>query len=355
MNNINYANKEKDDNITAIVPVRNEELHIVACIESILSQTYPKEYMKVIFVDGMSTDKTREIINKYVRIYPDTFSLADNPKIIVPAAMNIGIDMATDNIIMRLDAHSIYNNNYVEKCVNTIKSLAADNVGGLVLTRGYGLIGETFAQVLSSKFGVGNSGFRTGAKSGYTDTVPFGTFKKETFEKYGKYDERLVRNQDYELNYRIRKEGGKIYLNSEIQLYYYCRNNMVGIIKHSFLNGKWNIITMELCPGSMGLRHFIPLLFILSLFILPILSILYKPVLYLFLTELMLYGSLDISFSAFDNKTEYRNHFLFKTIMFPLYHITYGIGSLAGIFMMFLKAINNIWRSIYVSVPKNIE
>lgn len=325
-------------NVTVIIPVRNEEKHIEQCVESVLKQTYPKENIKVIFVDGDSTDKTKEIIKKYIEKYSELFSVEDNPKKIAPCAMNIGIRKAETEYIIRLDAHSEYSENYIEKCMDTILSTNADNVGGLALSKGIGRTGEAFAQVLSSKFGVGNSGFRTGAKSGYVDTVPFGTFQKETFEKYGLYDERLVRNQDYELNYRIRKNGGKIYLNSDIRLYYNCKNKIKDILKQSYGNGKWNVITMKLCPGSMGVRHFIPLLFLLSLLIMPILTEFISLIKVAFILELVLYLLLDIAFSIKNDEKSYRNHFWCKLVLFPMFHISYGLGSLIGLFQcMWIK------------------
>lgn len=189
--------------------------------------------------------------------------------------------------------------------------------------------------MLSSKFGVGNSQFRTNGESGYVDTVPFGAFRREVFEKYGGYDERLTRNQDNEMNYRIRKNGGKIYLANDIHLSYYCRDSIKGIIDMAQKNGMWNVITMKLCPGSMGIRHFIPLAFLLSLILLPILSLFIKPVLYLFGVEIVLYLILDIYFSI--KQADGGREFLLLFILFPVFHITYGVGSIRGIIKLLSK------------------
>lgn len=319
--------------VTIIIPVRNEEKNITCCIESIFRQSISLEQLQVVFVDGVSNDRTKEILSQYKEKYPETILLLENPQKIVPTAMNIGIDATDSPYIIRLDAHSEYSEDYIEECIKTIEETGADNVGGLALTKGEGNIGEAFAQVLSSKFGVGNSGFRTGARSGYVDTVPFGTYKRETFEKYGKYDERLVRNQDYELNYRIRKNGGKIYLNSDIRLHYICKNTLKGILKQSYENGKWNIITMKLCPGSMSTRHFIPFAFLLSLILLTVGGYVWHPVFYLLAAEVGLYTLLDIIFSIINCEKQYRNHFWIKLIIFPLFHVAYGFGSMNGIFL----------------------
>lgn len=315
--------------VSLVIPVRNEENHIQTCIESILNQDFPIDKLEVIFIDGNSSDDTKKIINNYVEKYPDLIILFDNPQKTVPFAMNIGIKNSIGDYVIRLDAHSEYPNNYISDCIRTIENIEADNVGGLALTKGKGFIGNTFAKVLSSKFGVGNSGFRTNAKSGYVDTVPFGAFKKETFEKYGYYDERLTRNQDYELNYRIRKMGGRIYLNSDIRLTYFCRSTLSGILKQSYENGKWNIITSKLCPGTMSLRHFIPLMFTLSLIGLPILGFIHSLFNLILLFELILYFGITsiVSLKVAENLKETA----MLVLLFPLFHISYGLGSLVGL------------------------
>lgn len=315
--------------VSIIVPIRNEEKYIEKCIQSILNQDYPLDNIEAIFIDGISNDKTSEIIKKYIKQYPRIIKFFENPHKTVPFAMNIGIKNSTGKYIIRLDAHSEYSNDYISKCIYTIEKSNADNVGGLAITKGQGFIGECFSKILSSRFGVGNSGFRTNASSGYVDTVPFGTFKRETFTKYGLYDERLTRNQDYELNYRIRKNGGKIYLNSDINLTYFCRNTIQGILKQSYDNGKWNIITSKLCPGSMSLRHFIPLLFLLSIIILPFLIFFIPDLIWLIILELILYFILDLifTFKIISKITQIP----MLIILFPIFHLSYGFGSLVGI------------------------
>ncbi|MDK2828112.1 MAG: hypothetical protein PWP67_912 [Clostridium butyricum] len=316
--------------VSVIVPIRNEEKFIDKCVQSILNQDYSLENIEVIFVDGLSQDKTRETITRYVQQYPKLIKLFDNPYKTVPYAMNIGIRNSKGKYIIRLDAHSEYSEDYISKCISTIEETNADNVGGLAITKGHGYIGECFSKVLSSRFGVGNSRFRTNASSGYVDTVPFGTFKRETFVRYGLYDERLTRNQDYELNYRIRRNGGKIYLNSDIKLTYYCRNTIPGILKQSFENGKWNVITSKLCPGSMSTRHFIPLLFVLSIIVFALLAFFIPNfAAWLLILELGLYFILDIVFSLkMASKT---NQIPMLIILFPIFHISYGFGSLVGL------------------------
>lgn len=318
-----------NDFISIIMPLYNEEKYISNCIESLLKQDYPLAKMEWIFVDGCSTDATKMIVQQFKNKYPKLIKIYDNPNKTVPYAMNIGIEHAKGKYIIRLDAHADYAVDYISKCVHYLNTTDADNVGGVAETKSKGFVGKCIAKMLSSKFGVGNSQFRTNGESGYVDTVPFGAFRKEVFEKLGGYDERLTRNQDNEMNYRIRKNGGKIYLANDILFSYYCRDSLKGITDMAVKNGMWNVITMKLCPGTMGIRHFIPFAFLLSLILMPVLSIIVKPIVYLFGAELVLYVILDFYFSL--KSSDDIKMFLLLIILFPIFHITYGFGSVKGI------------------------
>lgn len=326
---------EKAKLISVIVPVYNEENYIDACLSSMLLQDYPKDAMEWFFVDGMSTDRTLEILNAYRDRYPKLIRVLKNENKTVPYAMNLAIREAKGDYIIRLDAHAEYENDYFSKCVEVLEETGADNVGGVMETKACTPIGRTIAKMLSSKFGVGDSQFRTNGKDGYVDTVPFGAFRKEVFEKVGLYDERLTRNQDSELNYRIIHNGGKIYLSNRIKLAYYCRDSVKGIVKMAMLNGKWNIITSRFCPGSMRLRHFIPCFFVLSLLGMPIATVLWKPFGILFALELLLYFALDFMFSA--KAAKGAKEFFCLAYLFPLFHISYGYGSVLGIVKVLMK------------------
>lgn len=243
--------------------------------------------------------------------------------------MNIGIENSSGRYIIRLDAHAEYADDYFSRCVSLLDSTGADNVGGVMQTKGRGFMGSVIAGVVSSKFGVGNSQFRTNGKNGYVDTVPFGAFRREVFEKYGGFDVRMTRNQDNEMNYRIRKNGGRIYLSDEIRLSYYCRDSLLGICKMAFTNGKWTIITSKLCPGTMSLRHFIPLAFVLSLIFGMLLSVFFAPIRWLFFAELGLYLLLNFVFSARAAKN--MKAFFATVVAFFCFHVSYGIGSIVGL------------------------
>lgn len=321
--------------VSVVMPIYNEEAYIAGCVESLLMQDYPRACMEWIFVDGGSRDRTKELLAAYQAQYPGLISVYDNPRKTVPYAMNIGIAQAKGKYIVRLDAHAEYATDYISQCVHYLDTTDADNVGGVAETKSRGKIGESIALMLSSKFGVGNSQFRTNGASGYVDTVPFGAFRREVFSNYGGYDERLTRNQDNEMNFRIRKNGGKVYLSQDIKLAYYCRDTVGGIAQMARINGRWNVITMKLCPGSMGIRHFVPLALVLSLLVLAVGSCFLPLARWLLALELALYLTLDVVFSLKQAKTAAQ--FLNLLYLFPVFHICYGFGSVTGIASLFSK------------------
>ena len=172
--------------------------------------------------------------------------------------------------------------------------------------------------------------------------MPFGCFKRELFDRIGGFDERMTRNQDNELNFRIRKNGGKIYLNHNIRVQYYCRDTMRGIMKMGYMNGKWNVITMTLVPGSMGVRHFVPLAFVLSTILLVLLTLLTRSMLFggLLALEWGAYLLLDFFYSYTIAKEKGWKFLPVEIILYPAFHFAYGFGSLCGIAALpkFVKA-----------------
>jgi glycosyltransferase involved in cell wall biosynthesis len=326
--------KKNTIKISIIIPTLNEEKYIKSCMDSILDSTYDKDKMEILIIDGMSCDKSREIIHSYMQKY-NFIKLIDNVKKIVPVAMNIGIKQARGEYIVRLDAHASYPKDYFSKLIKWHKKLDADNVGAIIRTevKNNTPKANSIAKVLSCKFGVGNSDFRVGVdEPKEVDTVPFGCYKKDVFEKYGLYDERLVRNQDIELNRRIISKKGKVYLVPDIECVYYAREEFKQLAKNNFANGKWNILTAFYTKtlSSLSLRHFIPLMFVLSL-ILPILgAVFYPKLIYISLLSLISYIGLVIIISIKLNDKNTKLIYLIWS--FIVLHISYGVGSLVGLF-----------------------
>ena len=325
--------------VSVILPVRNEEEYIESCVYSIFKQDYPIDKMEVVFVDGCSEDRTVELLHQLSAQYPQ-IKVLHNPNKTVPYAMNIGIRASSASIIVRLDAHAEYPEDYVRLCVESLLLKDCDNAGGVFETRGRGFVGDAIACMLKTPFGVGNASYRLTDQDGYVDTVPFGCYRRELFERIGYYDERLTRNQDNELNYRIRKSGGRIWLNHNIRVLYYCRNTIWGIMKMGYMNGKWNVITTALVPGSMGIRHFVPFAFVLCTLI-GLTGLLFNSILLSALLALMwgAYLVLD-AFYAWDIAKEKGGKYLpIELLLFPAFHLAYGTGSIIGILHLpnFLK------------------
>lgn len=324
--------------ITAICPIYNEEKYIARCIESIMEQDYPKDDMEVLFVDGMSTDKTRKVIAEYLPRCP-YLRVLDNPQRIVPYAMNKGIEAAKGEVIIRIDAHTSYERNYFSTLVCRLYELGADDVGAVCKTDVFNKTPKTLAikEVLSNRFGVGNSVFRTGVdKVMEVDTVPFGCWKREVFNKYGLYDTRLVRNQDIELSKRILRGGGKIFIVPDTFCTYYARETYRGLSRNNYQNGKWNILTVYYTKqfDSLSIRHFIPLLFVLSLVVPLITSIVWPFFIWITIISLLLYlvVLVAVSFKLAVNKN--LNVFYLIYSFFVL-HFSYGCGSIAGFWKIF--------------------
>lgn len=320
--------------LSVICPIYNEERYISQFLDSILKQDFPQDELEILLVDGMSKDGTRDIVANYIAQYP-FIRLIDNPEKIVPYAMNRGIDAAKGDVIMRLDAHASYQPDYFSVLVNGLKRLNTDNVGTVCKTDVLNKTPKTLAirEVLGNKYGVGNSTFRTGIDHEQeVETVPFGCWRKDVFEKYGKYDVRLVRNQDIEFNKRIIRGGGKIYILPDTYCTYLARETWNALAKNNYGNGKWNILTVYYTKtlASLSLRHFIPLLFLLSLIVPLLLGLIWWPsALVSAVSSLAYIGLLSIVSLKLAVKKHLNFFHLFTTFLFL--HLSYGWGSLVGI------------------------
>jgi len=320
--------------LSVLCPIYNEEKYISQFLDSLLQQDYPKDDLEILLIDGMSKDKTRDIVAYYTSKY--TFiRIIDNPDKIVPCAMNRGIAAAKGDIIMRLDAHASYQPDYFSVLVKGLKRLHADNVGTVCKTDVLNKTPKTLAirEVLGKKIGVGKFNFRNwNEKREKSETVPFGCWPKEVFEKYGKYDERLVRNQDIELNKRIIRGGGKIYILPDTYCTYLARETWHALAKNNYGNGKWNILTVYYTRlfSSLSVRHFIPLLFVLSLIVPLLLALIWWPFALVSLTSLLIYTGLLSAVSLKLSIQKNLNFFYLLSTFFVL-HLSYGWGSLMGI------------------------
>jgi glycosyltransferase involved in cell wall biosynthesis len=317
--------------LTVIIPMREEERFVAPCLDSVLRQLQGRADVEILCAVGTSRDRTRDTVADYARRDPRV-RLLDNPRRIVPTGMNLALRVARGDVLVRLDCHAEYAPDYLAKCLEVLQRTGADNVGGYMTTMpgDDSPVGRAIAAATTSRFGVGGSAFRVGGVEQEVDTVPFGCFRRDVFERFGCYDERLVRNQDIELNHRIRKGGGRIVISPEIKLTYYNRSTFAGLRQQAFHNGLWNPYTLYLVGEGLRLRHFVPLGFVLSMLILGCLGFLWRPAWLLLAAELVVY-TLAAAGMAVAASRPAQTSALLVWLAFVQLHLSYGVGSLWGV------------------------
>lgn len=328
--------------LSVICPIYNEEKYIAKCIDSILAQDYPKDDLEVIFADGMSTDRTREIVTEYMAKYP-FIRLIDNPKRIVPPALNAAIAASHGDIIMRLDAHASYPQDYFSVLTKALVELGADNVGGVCETIPINdtTKSQAIAAVLSSKFGMGNSSFRVGANNiRQVDTVPFGCWHRNLFEQIGMFDPDLTRNQDDEFNGRIIKNGGNIYLLPYVKIKYYARDKISKVAKMFYQYGLFKPLVNKKLGSPATIRQFFPVALVIGLILGALISAFWHPFIWLYSIFLMLYWGLAIISSV--KSSHNLKQIIIQTWTYFVVHISYGWGYLTGLWKIIAKQSFNV-------------
>lgn len=321
--------------VSVVVPCRNEEKHIRNCILSLAGNATPEFAVEILIVDGMSTDGTRAIVNELIADGVNV-RLIDNPRFVTPVALNLGVQNASGEYVMIASAHSSFSTDYIPVLAAALERLNADGVGGFMKTV---LLHETpkslaIKQVMSCRFGVGNSIFRVGAdEEKLVDTVPFGLYRKELFEEIGGYDERLIRNHDIELSKRFLAAKKKIYLIPQATCNYFVRETYSQIAKNNYQNGLWNILTVKITKdfSSLSIRHFVPLVFLLSLLLPAIAACFYWPLIFISLLSLIVYLGAMMAVGMKLAHTHKCNFFYLMGAFLTL-HFSYACGSLVGIF-----------------------
>jgi glycosyltransferase involved in cell wall biosynthesis len=321
--------------VSILIPCYQERNFIRACLESVQAfDLPPNTSLEILVIDGMSADGTRDIISEMSAKDP-RIRLVDNPARNQSPALNIGISLAGGEYLVRLDAHSVYPSDYLALLLETALRTGADNTGGVVATlrRGDGYQAALVQALTTHKFGVGDSGFRTDAAEGPADTVPYGCFKRDVFSKIGKFDERLLRAQDYEMNRRILAAGGKIWMNPKIQVRYYQQPDLASFIRKQVMHeAPYNAYLWYLAPYAFTPRHAVTGIFAAGVLGSLLLSPFSPAVRWIFIAVMSLYFLLAIM-SGVQQAFRYREprHVLFAPIGFFLYHFLHGIGVLIGL------------------------
>lgn len=319
--------------VAIIIPTLNEELYIASCLESIKAQTYPFDMMDIMVVDGGSKDKTREIVDDFSSSHSNV-RLLDNPGRIQSIAFNIGVKNSDAPYVIRLDAHVSYEKHYIERCIKHLETMPeVGDVGGICETkvRRPGILSESIAVLCQSKFGIGGAAFRVGASAGYVDTVPFGAFPRNVINEVGGMREDLARAEDNEYVSRIRRAGYKVYLDPDIISTYYARDTFTGIIKQMYANGKSIGQLFYVDRSAIGLRHFVPLAFVLGLLFSFCGTFIWFPIFYLLLTVIGLYSIVNILATCLECKKHGWKYIVALPILFMSVHISYGVGTIFGL------------------------
>ncbi|MET0513749.1 MAG: glycosyltransferase family 2 protein [Nitrospiraceae bacterium] len=319
--------------VSVILPCRNEEQFIAACLESIIANDYSKDHLEILVIDGASEDRTRSIVDSFRRKY-SFIKLLNNSNSNFTTAVNIGVRIAKGDAIMIVGAHATYSSNYISDCVKVLQESGADNVGGILVPTPSGTtaIARAIALVLAHPFGAGNSHFKLGStKKRWVDTVFGGCYARAVFEKVGLLDERLPRSSDMDFNIRLRKTGGKILLVPDVVVHYHPKSTLIAFAVHNFDDGLWTFYPLRYGSRTFYLRHAVPMVFISILLVGLALAPFIEAFRWLLIGIVGMYilasllASIHISFQK-----KRCSYLVLLPIAFAVRHVAYGTGALVG-------------------------
>jgi GT2 family glycosyltransferase len=322
--------------VSVVIAMRNEEDHIGHCLQSLIDQDYPGEQVEILIVDGMSTDNSRSIVSGFAGRYAN-IRLLDNEKKITPAAFNLGIRNARGSIVAIIGAHCSLAPDYISNCVHYLNTREADCVGGPIESIGEGFWGQAISLAMSSPFGVGDAHFRYSHQERYVDTLAFGAYRRDVFDRIGLFDEKLVRNQDYDLNYRLRKAGGKILLTPAIKSRYYTRSSLKKLCSQYLRYGFWKVQMLRKHPRSVRVRQLVPPLFALILLLSGALAAISNLAAWVFALMVASYLSLSLAFSLFIAARRGWRYFPVLPVIFACLHLSWGLGFLYSLAWLTLQ------------------
>jgi len=305
--------------ISVILPVLNEEPHLDESVSAILSQDY-QGIFEVILALGPSQDRTNEIANA-LAARDNRVKLVANPTGKTAAGLNLAIAASQSSVIVRVDGHAKIPNNYLSLAIEILRETGAVNVGGVMAAEGISKFEKAVARAMRSPVGVGASRFHTGGESGEVDTVYLGAFRREAIVTAGGFDERYTRAQDWELNHRLRKNGGKIYFDPRLHVTYRPRPNLIKLAKQYFQYGTWRRVVSRSHSGTINLRYLAPPFALVGTLISLISGLLIHPILYL---PAVVYGGFVLLSSLLIAKSVSEYFSLLAII--PTMHFAWGAG-----------------------------
>ena len=332
--------------VSVIVPCRDEEATIELLLSAIDRQTLPHDQFEVIIADGLSTDRSRQVIENFSNSHKALqIKVVDNSKRIIPSALNCAIKASSGKYIVRLDGHSMPYPDYLEKCFKDLEAGRGDNIGGIwEIQPGFkgnekpSWIARGIAAATAHPLGVGDAHYRFTEKAQYVDTVPFGAFQKQLVDRIGYFDETLLTNEDYEFNVRIRQSGGKIWLNPEIRSVYFARSTLPSLIQQYWRYGYWKGQMLLRYPKTLRWRQILPPVFVASLFVVSIFAIFNSWFKWLWLLQVGLY---ILALLIVGIRVSWSKKDLLLMISMPLaiasMHLTWGTGVLWSLSTSFFK------------------
>ena len=309
--------------ISVILPVLNEQAHLEDSIRAILSQNYLGKF-EVILALGPSQDSTNEIARSLAAKDPRVV-LVENPSGRTAAGLNIALNASTQDVVVRVDAHAEIPTNYLELVIEILKESGAVNVGGVMGAQGVTFFETAVAAAMCSPFGVGGSRFHTGGKAGFVDTVYLGAFIRQAVVDAGGFDERFIRAQDWELNYRLRQNGGAIYFDPRLHVTYRPRSNYRALAKQYFEYGRWRRVIARKYPETINYRYLAPPLALIGSVLSLIAGSIFDPSLYLPVATYITFIALTPLFIS-----KNLAHYPALVFILPTMHFSWGLGFLTS-------------------------
>ncbi len=329
----------KELNISFVVIALNAEGTLDALFDCLKKQSYPHDCIEVVLVDGVSSDQTKEKMIAFRDSNQDfkRVIVLDNPKKTLPCGWNVALDIISGDAVLRVDAHTIFPNDFIQLMVRDLNE--GENIcGGKVVS----IPAEktkwsiTLNEAENSMFGGSFAAFRHSETAQYVSTAAFAMYRKEVFDKVGSYNEQLTRTEDNEMHYRMRRAGYKFYYNPEIVSYRETRSSFTKLLKQKYLNGYWIGRTMGVEPRCFSLYHFVPCAFVLAIIITAILAIvgIEWPAVVLWCA----YGMADfvMTVATIVGSKDRNIDFFCLPFMFLMLHSWYGVGTIVGVFSLFV-------------------
>ena len=316
-------NQSTNPSVSVVLPILNEERDLAACISAILQQKYDGE-IEVILGLGPSSDKTDEIADK-LAAQDKRIKLVKNPSGKTATALNLAIAASANEIICRIDGHAEISDTYIDTAVKILQKSGAVNVGGVMNAAASSGFQSVVARAMKSKLGVGASKFHTGGEAGPADTVYLGTFLKSAVLQAGGFNEKYIRAQDWELNHRLRLNGGVIWFDPRLIVTYRPRETFIKLATQYFEYGRWRRAVSRAHPGTVNFRYLAPPVALTLNLISLILGVIINPI---FFTILMAYLSLLIIGGLIEGKSMFEK--LRLPSVFLTMHMSWGLGFLSS-------------------------